>query len=165
LPPTWLIRSAVAAVWLYEGLWCKLLGREPNQLRIASAAPLPSPLRGSSFLRLLGAGEVALAIWAASGVVPFPCAIAQTLILIGLNAGGLEPPGSLDGFALSNILDGASEAYGRRLFAGLRRAAAPGAVVVLRSFAEPAAPSAWNRAAEDRSMLWGVVDVRPVETP
>jgi hypothetical protein len=90
LPPTWLIRSAVAAVWLYEGLWCKLLGREPNQLRIASAAPLPSPLRGSSFLRLLGAGEVALAIWAASGVVPFPCAIAQTLILIGLNAGGLR---------------------------------------------------------------------------
>jgi hypothetical protein len=90
LPPTWLIRSAVAAVWLYEGLWCKLLGREPNQLRIASAAPLPASLRGTSFLRLLGVAEVALAIWAASGVAPFPCAIAQTLLLIGLNAGGLR---------------------------------------------------------------------------
>ena len=34
-PPLWLIHGAIAAVWLYEGLWCKLLGREafgePNQ--------------------------------------------------------------------------------------------------------------------------------------
>ena len=90
MPPTWLIRSAVAAVWLYEGLWCKLLGREPNQLRIASAAPLPASIGGASFLRLLGVAEVTLAIWAATGVAPFPCAMAQTLLLIGLNAGGLR---------------------------------------------------------------------------
>lgn len=90
LPPIWLIRSAVAAVWLYEGLWCKLLGREPNQLRVVSAAPLPAFVGEASFLRLLGAAEVALAIWAASGVAPLPCAIAQTLLLVGLNAGGLR---------------------------------------------------------------------------
>ena len=90
LPPVWLIRLAVAAVWLYEGLWCKLLGREPNQLRIVSAAPLPASLGGAWFLRLLGAAEVSLAIWAASGVAPFPCAIAQTLLLVALNAGGLR---------------------------------------------------------------------------
>ena len=29
-PPTWLVRGAVAGVWLYEGLWCKLLDGDPN---------------------------------------------------------------------------------------------------------------------------------------
>jgi S-adenosylmethionine:diacylglycerol 3-amino-3-carboxypropyl transferase len=72
-----------------------------------------------------------------------------------------QATGSFDGFALSNILDGADAEYERRLFAAVKRAAAPGAMTVLRSFREAPFARPTNRAAQDRSMLWGIVDVKP----
>lgn len=76
-----------------------------------------------------------------------------------------EPAASYDGFTFSNILDGAPASYGARLLAAARRAARPGAVMVLRSFGEPADSATPNRAADDRSMLWGRVEVRPAGGP
>jgi len=72
-----------------------------------------------------------------------------------------QPPASFDAFSLSNILDGVDEAYRQRLFAAVKRAAAPGAVTVVRSFGEAGSGSPWDRAPEDRAMLWGSVLVRP----
>jgi DoxX-like protein len=89
LPPAWLIRVAVALVWLYEGLWCKIFGREPHQFQVVEAVPRFGPRIGSAFLRLLGTVEVMMAAWALSGWAPLPCAVAQTVLLVLLNANGL----------------------------------------------------------------------------
>lgn len=89
LPPFWLIRVAVAAVWLYEGLWCKLLGGESRQFQIVEAVPYLGPRLGALFLRLLGVAEAAVGLWSLSGAFPIPCAAVQTLLLVALNANGL----------------------------------------------------------------------------
>lgn len=89
LPPVWLIRAAVAAVWLYEGLWCKLLGGEPRQVQVVEAVPFFGPRIGRLFLKALGAVEVGLAAWAFSGLVPVAAAVVQTALLATLNANGL----------------------------------------------------------------------------
>ena len=89
LPPFWLIRFAVAAVWLYEGLWCKLLQGEPRQFQVVEAVPRFGPRVGALFLKALGAVEVGLAAWVLSGIAPVPCAVTQTLVLVALNANGL----------------------------------------------------------------------------
>jgi hypothetical protein len=89
MPPLWLIRAAVAAVWLYEGLWCKLLRGDPNQLRVVAAVPRVGPRVGAPFLMALGVGEVALGAWALSGIAPLACAVTQTLLLAALNLNGL----------------------------------------------------------------------------
>ena len=87
MPPLLLIRGAIALVWLYEGLWCKVLGRMPSQERIVEAA-----LGGAwapRFLKALGLLECGLAIWVLSGWAPVWAAATQTALLLAMNASGL----------------------------------------------------------------------------
>ncbi len=89
MPPLLLVRVALAAVWIYEGLWCKLLGREENQLRIVRAVPRYGEKFGRPFLLALGVVEVLLGVWVLAGWAPGLCALAQTVVLVAINANGI----------------------------------------------------------------------------
>ena len=89
LPPVWLIHVAVAAVWFYEGLWCKLLNGDPNQVRIAEQMPRGDSPIASGLLKSIGVVEAVIGLWVLTGVAPLVCALVQTALLIALNTCGL----------------------------------------------------------------------------
>jgi hypothetical protein len=89
VPPLAVLRWSVASVWLYEGLWCKILGRVHSQVDVVTAVPRLGPIVGRPFLKTLGVVEVAIALWVIAGVAPGLCAVTQTALLVALNANGL----------------------------------------------------------------------------
>ncbi|HYL99008.1 MAG TPA: DoxX-like family protein [Blastocatellia bacterium] len=89
VPPLFLVRCVVAAVWLYEGLWCKILGRAPSQRQVVESVPKLGPSVGGAFLKILGLVETSIAVWVISGLEPGICAISQTALLVVLNTNGL----------------------------------------------------------------------------
>ncbi len=103
MPPLLLLQVAVALVWLYEGLWCKVLAGSRHELEVVEAAPLFRPHLAAVFLRALGVFECALAAWVLSGWQPRWAAVVQTLVLASLNTAGIswsrhlipDPPGML----------------------------------------------------------------------
>lgn len=98
-----MIEAAVAAVWVYEGLWCKVLGRSRHEFEVVEAAPLFGPGLSALFLRALGLFECLLAVWVLTGWHPLWAGAVQTMLLISLNTAGMtwsrhlipDPPGML----------------------------------------------------------------------
>jgi len=90
MPPLWLLQAAVAAVWLYEGFWCKVLGRSRHEFEVVEQVPFLAASTSHLLLRILGVVETALGVWVLSGWQPIATAIAQTVLLIGLNAAGIH---------------------------------------------------------------------------
>jgi hypothetical protein len=90
-----LIRAAVAAVWLYQGLWCKLLGLAGRHAEIVGSVPFLGATAAHILLLAIGAAECFLAVWTLSGVRLREAAIAQTLMLAVINGGGLLWAGRL----------------------------------------------------------------------
>ncbi|MEV4508213.1 DoxX-like family protein [Dactylosporangium sp. NPDC049525] len=86
---TWFARAAVAAVWLYEGLWCKVLGGDGDQQAIVAAVPLLPPALAAAALTGIGLAEVAVAAWVLTGRRARAAAVTQTVLLVAFNAGGL----------------------------------------------------------------------------
>jgi len=69
------------------------------------------------------------------------------------------PSHRFDGFTLSNIIEAVPPTYSDRLLAAIRRAAAPGAIMIVRSLADARDDKGAEWAARDRSPLWGTVEI------
>src|ERR1700722_16412945 len=80
-----LFRVSIAAVWLYQGFWCKVLGRA-HQAGIVASVPGINP---SFVMPAIGAAECALAIWVLSGKQRRLAAAAQTVLLAAMNGLGI----------------------------------------------------------------------------
>jgi len=82
-------RLSLAMVWMYQGLWLKLLGRGPRQREIVEAVPHLTPAAAHAALILLGAAECALGMWVISAWRPRAAVAAQTALLAAMNGGGI----------------------------------------------------------------------------
>jgi ABC-type glycerol-3-phosphate transport system permease component len=88
---------------MYQGLWCKLLGRAARHRKIVEATPFLNSFRARYFLVALGIFECVLAAWALSGLRQRGAAVVQTVLLISMNTVALfrarnlisDPPGML----------------------------------------------------------------------
>jgi hypothetical protein len=89
MPPLWLLQAAGAAVWLYEGLWCKVLARSPHEFEVVAQVPFLAPSTSHALLRLLGVLEALLGAWVLTGWQPVAAALVQTGLLVGLNTSGI----------------------------------------------------------------------------
>jgi DoxX-like protein len=89
MPNSKLIRFSIALVWLYQGLWCKVLGRAPGHVAVISAVPFIGPAGSRYALIALGLFECGIAAWVWSGRRMREAAMVQTVLLAAMNAGGL----------------------------------------------------------------------------
>lgn len=70
-----------------------------------------------------------------------------------------QPARSFDGFAFSNIIDGAAAGFRDELLSAAREVARPSAVAVLRTIGLPRSQEDGARAATDRALIWGGIEV------
>ena len=89
MPSLRLIRISIALVWIYQGLWCKVLGQAPRHEAILNTLPLLTPAEAHSVLIALGLLECGIAVWVISGWRPTQGALLQTALLVSMNAGAL----------------------------------------------------------------------------
>ncbi len=81
------IRIVIAATWIYQGLWLKVVLVDPHHLAVVQAVggPLP-PLH---FLKLIGIGETLLGLAVLTGITHRFIAAIQVALLLAMNALGI----------------------------------------------------------------------------
>ena len=82
-----LLRSAVALVWLYQGLWHKVIAVDARHLEIVASAPAFLPPR--LVLGMIGGVETLFAISILAGWKQRHFACLQIGMLVAMNAAGI----------------------------------------------------------------------------
>lgn len=77
------LKWASVAVWLVNGLWCKVLGQVPRHEDIV--AHILGAAWAPVLTRLIGAAELVMAAWIISGRSPLWCMRAQVLVVMAMN--------------------------------------------------------------------------------
>ena len=75
---------ATAAVWLLFGMWFKVLGMVPRHRQIV--ASVIGEAGAGPVTMIIGAAEIAMALWILSGFYPRACAALQSIAIITMNA-------------------------------------------------------------------------------
>ena len=94
-------RGVLAAVWLYNGLWLKILSVDPHHARIVA-----STLGHPAWLTAIGAGETLLALGILSGRASRWVNGFQLILLAVMNAVGILCSGQIEkpaGLVISNL--------------------------------------------------------------
>lgn len=86
------VRVIVALIWLYEGLWQKVIARDAHELSIVQQFAA-TPERARELMILIGCGETLLALGVLSGLfcrtlVGFQIFLLVTMNLTGIYFGG-----------------------------------------------------------------------------
>lgn len=95
------LRGMLAAVWLYNGLWLKILAVDPHHAQIVA-----STLGHPAWLTVIGSGEALLALGILSGWLSRFVNGVQLLLLIAMNTVGILFSGQIAnpaGLVISNL--------------------------------------------------------------
>jgi hypothetical protein len=78
-----LLKFAIAAIWLVNGLWCKLLNCVPRHEAIV--ARILGPQHAGLLTKMIGCLEIAMAVWILSGIKPRLNAVVQIMVIGSMN--------------------------------------------------------------------------------
>lgn len=78
-----LLNLFIAAVWIANGLFCKLLNLVPRHREIV--ARILGNAQATGFTRMIGVAEIAMAVWIISGYWARRNALTQVLIIATMN--------------------------------------------------------------------------------
>lgn len=93
----WLLalRVLLGVVWLYNGLWLKVLAPSPGHLAVVAGLPVFPGLSPQALLTIIGVGETALGVGSISGLWPRLVAWFQFFVLLLMNGIGILFSGAI----------------------------------------------------------------------